>query len=248
MRKSAIIGLWVLALVAALGVSAVSAQDTTPIELGSWVEGELTNATYEVKYSFEGKAGQIVLVEMLPKPGTYDLDPALILRDSDGDILGQDDDFSYPVSAVVAELAADETFIVLATRSGGSTGSSEGEYWIRVNVVEPLTSGAKVEATLTTNSEEETPNLFVIRPEESGEIKIGFSQEPSDLYASVELSQWVSDSYPTTVFSLDDTAKVSNASLSVNLEAGQFYILDISRSFGAYSFDEIELVVTISIS
>lgn len=248
MRKSTLLGLLMLVLVAAFGVSAVAAQDTTPIELGTWVEGELTNATYEVKYSFEGKAGQIVLVEMLPKPGTYDLDPALILRDSDGDILGQDDDFSYPVSVVAAELGADENFVVLATRSGGSTGSTEGAYWIRVSVVEPLTAGSKVEATLTTDSENETPNLFVIRPEESGEVKIGFSQEPSELYASVELSQWISDTYPTTVFSLDDTAKVTNASVSVELEAGQIYILNVSRSFGAFSFDDAELVVTVSIS
>lgn len=248
MRKSVIIGLLVLVLASALGISAVAAQDKTPIELGAWVEGELTNSAYEVKYSFEGKAGQIVLVEMLPKPGTYDLDPAVILRDSDGDILGQDDDFSYPVSVVVAELGADEEYVVLATRSGGSTGSTEGQYWIRVSVVEALTAGAKVEATITSDSEAETPNLFVIRPEESGEVKIGFSQEPGELYASVELSEWVSDSYPTRVFSMDDTANVTNASITVNLEAGQIYVLNVSRSFGAYAFDPIELVVTVSIS
>src|SRR5574337_1217495 len=119
MRKVFIVGFILLTLLSVLGISAVAAQDKTPIEFGQWVEGTLSDATYEAKYTFSGTKGQIILVEMIPKPGTYDLDPALVLRNSDGDIIGQNDDFSYPLSVVVAELASDDTFTVLATRSGG---------------------------------------------------------------------------------------------------------------------------------
>jgi hypothetical protein len=237
-----------LALVV-LGAGVIAAQDKTPIEFGQYVEGELTNSAYEVKYSFSGKAGQVVAVEMLPKPGTYDLDPALILRDSDGDILGQNDDWDYPLSLVVAELPADEEYTILATRSGGSTGSSEGAYWIRATLVEPVESGAKLEATIVSDFEKEVPNIFVLRPSETGDVKLGFSQEVGELFAAIDLALWENDSYGgATVMSMDDTAKVSNATFTVSLEAGQIYVLSVRRAFGSYVFDDAQSTVTITVN
>jgi hypothetical protein len=248
MRKILAVGLLALLMLTALGVSAVGAQDKTPIEMGQWVEGTLSNDTYEVKYTFSGTQGQVILVEMIPKPGTYDLDPAVVLRTSDGDILGQNDDFNYPLSVVVAELPTDDTYTVLATRSGGKSGDSEGDYWVRTSAVDPLTSGTKMEVTLTSDSEKETPNVFVLFPNANGSIKVGFSQQVGDLYASLEIDQWVDDSYPTALLSLNDTSKVSAATFSVELEAGNFYILTVNRAFGSFVFDTVEATVTITVN
>lgn len=231
-----------------MGLGAVAAQsDRTPIELGKWVEGKLTNNEYELKYTFDGKEGDIVLVEMQPKPGTYDLDPYIVLRDSDGDILGQNDDFGYPLSVVVAELSADEQYVVLATRSGGSTGSSEGEFWLRVSVVDLVESGSDLEATITSNSDEDIPTVFVMRPEEKGEFTITFSQEVSELFAALRLSPWIDDSYENALLSMDSTAGVSKATFTVELDGGQFYILRVSRAFGSFVFDEMENTVKIGV-
>jgi hypothetical protein len=248
MRKIMLVSLMVALLLSALGISAVAAQDKTPIEFGQWVEGTLTADEYELKYSFSGTAGQIVLLEMIPKPGTYDLDPMVVLRNSDGDILGQNDDFSYPLSVVVAELPSDGDYTVLATRSGGKGGSSEGAYWLRATNAEPLAAGAKMEVTLTSDSEKETPNVYVLHPDADGPIKVGFSQEIGDLYASVDIASWVDDSYPTSIMSLSDTSKVSAATFSVELEAGEFYIMTVKRAFGSFVFDTTEATVTITIN
>jgi hypothetical protein len=235
-------------VLSALGISAVAAQDKTPLEFGDWIEGSLSNDTFEAKYSFSGKSGDIVLLEMIPKPGTYDLDPALVLRNSDGDIIGQNDDFAYPLSVVVAELPSDGDYTVLATRSGGKGGSSEGDYWLRGSNPEVLTSGSKVEATLTSDSEKETPNVFVIHPDADGPIKVGFSQEVSDLYASLDIGLWVDDSYPTSIMSLSDTTKVSAATFSVELEKGNLYVMTVKRAFGSFVFDTKEATVTITVN
>lgn len=248
MRKTLIMSMLLVVIMGVFGIGMAAAQDKIAIEPGQYVEGELTNSAYEVKYTFEGKAGQLVMVEMLPKPGTYDLDPAVILRDSDGDILGQNDDWAYPLSLVVVELSSDEEYTILATRNGGSTGSSEGAYWIRLTFVEALTSGSKVEATLTSDSEKETPNLYVVRPTESGPVTFTLSQEPGDLYAALELAKWEDDSYGgTTAFELSDSATLTKASFTVNLEADTIYVLNVSRSFSAYSFDPVEATVTVGI-
>jgi hypothetical protein len=241
--------LWLIVVaVLAFGVTAVAAQDKTPIEIGVWTEGELSNSAFEMKYSFSGTAGQLVVVEMLPKPGTYDLDPALVLRDSDGDVLGQSDDFSYPLSLVVAELPADEEYIILATRSGGSTGSSEGAYWVRVSEVELVEKGANLEATLTSKSEEAVPTVFVMRPPENSTYKIGLSQEIGELTAGLRVIQWDGSDYGgETVISIDETAKLSEATFTVHLDGGNFYVIIVREGFG-FVFDEIEKTVNVTVN
>ncbi len=241
--------LWlVLIATVVFGATVVAAQDKTPIDLDTWTEGELTNNEYEAKYTFSGTAGQVVLVEMMPKPGTFDLDPALVLRDSDGDVLGQNDDFSYPLSVVVAELPADEDYTVLATRAGGSTGSSEGAYWLRVSVVEPVEKGAQLEATLNSNSEKSVPSVFVISPPENSSYKIGFSQEIGELTASVRVIQWDGSDYGgSNVISMDDTSKVSEATFTVQLDSGSFYVIVVREGF-SFIFDEVEATVNITVN
>ncbi|MEZ4669467.1 MAG: hypothetical protein R3E39_16290 [Anaerolineae bacterium] len=248
MRKTLLFTLMAAVLLSLLGMSMVAAQDKTPITFGEYVEGSITNKDYEFKYTFEGEKGQIVAVEMLPTPGTYDLDPYIILRDSDGDVLAENDDFGYPLSLVVAELPANETYTILATRSSGSTGTSEGSYWLKASLVEPVTSGAKIEATIVSDSEKATPNYYIMRPESSGPLTVGFSQDISDLFASVKVSTW-NTSYggEDTIAELDNTAKVTNASFTVDLDGGTFYVLRVDRAFGSYSFvvDEATVKVTL---
>lgn len=248
MRKVMILSLLVAVLLAAFGASVVAAQDKTPIEFGQWVEGTLSNDTYETKYTFSGSKGQIILLEMIPKPGTYDLDPAVVLRNSDGDILGQNDDFSYPLSVVVATLPSDGDYTVLATRSGGKGGSSEGDFWLRASVVEPLSGGTKTDVTITSDSEKDTPTVFVLAPESDGAIKVGFSQQIGDLYASLDIAEWVDDSYPTSIMSLSDTSKVSAATFSVELEGGKLYVMTVKRAFGSFVFDTKDATVTITVN
>jgi hypothetical protein len=232
-----------------LGAQAVAAQDdVTAIQVGSdWVEGSLDNDEFELKFGFEGNEGDIVIVEMIPVPGTFDLDPMVTLRDGDGDILGTNDDFGYPISVVVAELPASESYVILASRAGGADGSSEGDFWIRVRTVDLVESGDTLEATITSVSEDEVPNMFVMRPEEDGEYTFTFSQEISELYASFRVSSWENDDWETLVASLDNTAAVSSASLTVELEEGTFYIVRVDRSFGSFVFDEMEATVTVSV-
>lgn len=250
MRKAFLVSLMILVLLSALGtgIGAVAAQDKTPLELGKWVEGTLDNDTYEVKYTFDGKKGQVILVQMIPKPGTYDVDPDVVLRNSDGDILGQNDDFSYPLSVVVSELASDGTYTVLATRSGGKGGTSTGDYWVRADAVDPVKPGAKLDVTISSDSEKDIPNVFVLRPDADGPVKIGFSQKVSDLYASLDIGLWVDDSYPTTVMSLSDTAKISAATFSVDLSAGQMYVMTVKRASGSFVFDSTDADVTVTVN
>ncbi|MBN8620589.1 MAG: hypothetical protein J0L63_16875, partial [Anaerolineae bacterium] len=71
-------------------------------------------------------------------------------------------------------------------------------------------------------------------------------QEVGDLFGSLEVSGW--DEYGKVTFAnLDNTAKVSTATITLDLEAGEFYVLNVARSFGSYVFDEVEAVITLTV-
>ncbi len=248
MRKVLIVSLIILVLLTALGAGAAVAQDKIPLEMGQWVSGTISDTAYEVKYTISAKKDQLIMLEMVPKPGTYDLDPDVLIRNSDGDVLAQNDDFSYPLSIALLQIPADGTYTVLATRSGGKGGSSTGDYLIRASSVEPLKPGTKQDVTITSNYDKDIPNDFVIAPASDGPVKIGFSQKAGDLFASLQISEWIDDSYPNTVLGMTDTAGVTAATFSVNLKSGTYYILTIGRSSDSYQTTDETATVTFTMN
>jgi hypothetical protein len=247
MRKLATLLSVLLLVVFSVAAGTVSAQSATALEAGQIVAGKLDNTTYEVPYTFQAKKGDILLVEMFPKPGTFDLSPALILRGTDNKPLAQNNGFSYSGSSIVYEVAADGEYTILATREGGSTGTTEGEYIIRADVVKPLAAGDSAEATIYSDNEKDVPAQFVLYPQEDGAVKLGFSQKVGDLYASLQLREWAPDGIGSTAFSIDDTSKISEGSVKVDVKAKTFYILTVRQSLSSFSFDDSEAKVQISV-
>lgn len=249
MRKTVLLTIMAAALLALMGVGLAAAQDDKmPIEIGEYVEGKITNKNYEFKYTFEGKKGDVISVEMMPTVDDYSLDPYLILRDSDGDVLAENDDFGYPLSLVVVELPANETYTVLATRNSGSTGESEGGFRLRVNKVELVTSGTKLEATITTDYENATPNFYIIRPEKSGSVTVAMSQDVNELFAALKVSTWDPDyGGELIVAELGNTARISKASLVLDLDSDQFYVIRVERSYSSYAYDIDEATVLVTV-
>ncbi len=97
-----------------------SEQDAEKIELnGPEIKGSLSqgdgilpvdNSFYDI-YSFEGRAGQRITIEM----SSQDIDPYLILLNSDGSELAQDDDGGGEKNAkIVVTLPVDGTYTFLA--------------------------------------------------------------------------------------------------------------------------------------
>lgn len=241
-------GLMLILALTAAGVS--RAQERLPIAFGQWVEGSISDEATDVRYVFAGTQGQLILVEMIPRPGTFDLDPALVLRDSDGDILGSNNDFSYRsgLSMVVAELPSTEDYVILATRAGGRDGDSHGDYWLRVTPVQPLAAGSKVEITLTSDYEQRAPSVFVMRPAASGPLTLGFSQRPSPVFPGFEFSQWRDDDTPLSLLDVASTAGVTNATVAMNVEGGKIYALVISLSDYAYTETPEQATVTFGLN
>lgn len=224
----------------------VFAQDGDPLAADEWVEGELTVDDFEDTYTFEGTAGDVILIEMYAKPGTFGLDPEVALQDPAGGDLARNDDFVGLGAVIVRRLAFDGTYTVLATRSRGEEGSSEGEYILRLTVVEAYGPGSELTATLSQDSNVEVPDVFVLAPEDDVEWIISFSHDGDELYPEITLESWTGESFEdVTVFEVDGEA-LTAAALQTSLAGGEFYLLSVRRSFYS-NFGEAEATVTLTI-
>lgn len=249
MRKALFLMLVLLVAVSVAGVAA--AQDATALTLGEPVEGEITADSYEFPYTFDAKAGDVVLIQMWEAPDASDyVDTYLILQGPDGKVFAENsnDPGNYSNSVIAAVLPDAGTYTVVATRDGGRTGDSVGPYVLQANVVQPLAAGSKIDATIYgyDNDARNVPEQFVVTG--SGATKISFSQEISDLFPDIKLYPWEDvDSYPTALFSISDTSKTTSAVISVELEEGKLYVLTVRDSFSSSVYDDSEKPVTITV-
>ncbi len=103
--------------------------EITPIYLGDVVSGALSNARYEVVYSYDGQAGEVISVSMT---SAGMVDPYLALYDAypSQNPLAYDDDGGGATDALINgyQLPATGRYYIVATRFGRETGSTTGDY------------------------------------------------------------------------------------------------------------------------
>jgi hypothetical protein len=148
-----------------LSASLVTAQDA--LVSGETVTGEITDDAFAVEYSYEGTAGQIVVLELFPVDVLADYDnPAIVLLDSAGEELMTREGFG--ATTAVWQLPADDTYTVVATRRDGAEGTSVGEYTLTLTVPQELVLDEPVEGSMGADSDvyftytgEEDFNVFL---------------------------------------------------------------------------------------
>lgn len=236
-------------LISTLTFGAAAAQDKVALTLGEAAEGEITADVNEVLYSFSGTAGQIVTIEAMPitneDSDELDLDPTITLQTADGEQIAYNDDFSYPIAMLITELPDDGDYIVVVGRSGGEEGSTNGQYSVKVAEPEFYSQGSTINANLSTDFLA-APQVFIIDPSVSGPVEFTFSQEIGEDYAGMRIVKFVNDYYPESVANLDSTGRVSKGVITVDLEADNFYAVQLTTVSFSFS-DTTEFPVTVEI-
>lgn len=246
MRKQYWFSLAAALVMSVLSFGAAAAQDKVALVLGEFVEGEITDEVPEVLYSFTGKSGDLITLEAVPGTEDSQLNPSVELRNADGETITQNEGFSYPLVFAIAELPDDGDYTVVVSRSGGAQdGTTVGTYKLRVQEPELVSAGSTINANILTDFFA-APLIYVIDPAVSGPIEFTFSQEVSENYAGMRIVKWVNEFYPETVANLDSTSRVSKGVLSLDLEAGNFYLLQLQNV--SFSFNDVtEYPVTVEI-
>ncbi len=226
--------LWIVSvLTLSLGMllaGVAGAQEKTKLKLGEFIYGTINDQVYEVSYSFSGKKGEVVTLELLPDPANHgDLNTAVELRDSSGQTLARNDLFIWPLSMAVAELPADGDYVAVAGRSDGALGKTSGDFMLRVSFPNLVDRGTNIDAKV--NSDVNAPPLiYILRPEKDTPLEFNFRQQGGDLYASFTVLRWLPNEYPETVVNLDGTSGLNRALLFTNLTAGYFYVLVVQQA------------------
>lgn len=111
----------------ALGRTALS---PIPISLGQAAQGEITSNRFEVWYSFEGRAGQVVTIRAGRTSG--DLDTLVLLLNSNQAVLIENDDSEQTQNSRIADFAlpTDGTYLLLVTRYQRAAGTTTGTYTV----------------------------------------------------------------------------------------------------------------------
>ncbi|MEL6307142.1 MAG: PPC domain-containing protein [Chloroflexota bacterium] len=114
---------------------AVFAQNNTELTYGEPVTGQIDNQTYEQIYTFEGNAGDTIIITMTATDDAPErLDSYLVLRDQDGIDLSFDDDSAMNLNSRIGPftLPEDGTYTIVATRFQQANGGSTGGYMLEI--------------------------------------------------------------------------------------------------------------------
>lgn len=131
----------------ALSPVTIQAQDSGRIAYGETVQGELSNQEFEIPYTFSGKAGDVIVIEMGEVDRSSDLNyPAVILLDSDGAVVGAAEGLGGSVT-FAGELPAEGAYTILATRRDGRSGDSAGVFYLTLLSPPILALSTPVDAT-----------------------------------------------------------------------------------------------------
>jgi hypothetical protein len=145
--RLSLLALLMLALVALPVIALAQRSEGGTINYGDTVQGEITTDTYEFAYTFDGAAGDVVVINMtainLPVDGPR-LDSFLELRGPDGATLRSNDDyFSLDSQIGPFLLPEDGAYTIVATRFMRDEGPSTGEFELALARVElaPIATG-----------------------------------------------------------------------------------------------------------
>lgn len=120
---------------------------TNTIVYGDIVTGEITDTEFEIEYTFEASAGDVVVIEMTAVDPLGDLNsPELVLLGTDNRVLTDTADaFNLSSTVLATELPTDGTYTIIAGRRDGRAGDSVGEFTLELILPDALT----VESTTT---------------------------------------------------------------------------------------------------
>ena len=108
-----------------------TAVDNSDLTYGDTVRGNISNTNASQRYQFRGGAGDVVTFSMANVNG--DLDAYLLLVDTSGNLIAEDNDSGQATNAqMTVTLPNDGDYFIIATRNGQAEGLTAGEFVLAV--------------------------------------------------------------------------------------------------------------------
>jgi hypothetical protein len=145
------------ALLTAIPLLVIQAQDGNPIEYGQIVEGEITNREFEIPYLFAGSAGDTIIITMRAVDTLGDLNtPQIVLINEDNDVIAYtSDQFTINDTLLATQLPEDGEYTILATRADGRSGDSVGEFALELVKPQLIETGKSITGEITSEGNDQ---------------------------------------------------------------------------------------------
>ena len=208
-----------------------------PLQIGTPVEGTLTNSQYERFYRFTAQANDLISVQLERLGGG--LDPFVILADADLQPITSDDDSGGGQNAQISQFVVPESgqYYVIATRFDREAGTSAGNYRLQVvslgNAFDEVEDGVQRLGYGSTASgliNDETPErLYAFYGEAGDTITVSMNRADGNLDPLVSIL----DSEQRPLVTDDDSGGNQNARIAAyTLPASGTYYLRATRYSG----------------
>lgn len=112
-----------------------------PIQYQQTMTGKLTNDSFRIIYTFQGRKGDIIDATLTPTDAT--LDPLLLLTDDQNNLLAiVDSGANFKASISEAQLPADGNYFLIVTRFGQQRGLTTGGYSLTLTLAGVANAGS----------------------------------------------------------------------------------------------------------
>lgn len=119
------------------------AQEDSFIAYGETVQGKITVDEYERRYSFEGKAGDLIRADLLPEGDFYNWsswhEPEILLLDSEMNVITAL--HAHESAVLIHELTETNVYHLIATGWGGRSKDNVGAYQLSLERIPLLVDG-----------------------------------------------------------------------------------------------------------
>lgn len=171
-------GLWLLMFMLLLSAKPTAAQNTldlstaTPLQFGEAASARLDNSTPRALFRFEGLRGEFISLSLRPLDGN--LDPLMLVMDSNGALLASQDDGLGRGSVLdTLRIPRNDVYYVVVTRFGGSLGNTLGNFELsleRVGVSSQSGSTLRYQDTVINTITNTTPQFYYSFTARRGDI------------------------------------------------------------------------------
>lgn len=244
MKKLIVVAVLMMLVVPGMLVSAQqppAAQGS--LEYGVPFEAELTETEREIAYTFEGAAGDVVVIEMYPVEQYTEgnINASFVtLYDPGMTMVGFNDSGFFENVRYVAQLVTAGKHTIVAALPPDNTEASVGKFFIEVNKAVDLTAG-EVSDEMTN----EERRFYTVTSEK--DFTLNYAQTDGSFAPLVTVNALGGDENLTALAFA--RGYFSNIALTVAVERSpsNIYVVVLEEDLGDFNFDTVEVEYTISV-
>lgn len=224
------IGLWLLAGLLLHGLPALYAQDAIPITYGVPFEGEFTANNRQARFTFEGKAGEVIYIFPQGTGLFSTLEFDIQLSDGRDTALGTLYNKERLKPVLVAELPADGRYTITLI------GNMNGAYRLELQRTLNLLPDMQIEGVIAP----EESRFYIIRSPQPLKIALTYTRLDGTFSPELRIEDF-EQSFPREVAAISGRA-LSTATLELNLEANVEYLITLAQK----PFDFASILETVT--